>query len=39
MVKPLEGNIHSPNQHGYLEQFIDAKEKYYNEIYERVSHN
>jgi hypothetical protein len=27
VVKPLWGNIHSPSQHGHLEQFINAKEK------------
>jgi hypothetical protein len=32
MVKPLQGNIHGPNQRGHLEQFINAKEKYYREI-------
>jgi hypothetical protein len=27
-----------PNQRGRLEQFINAKEKYYRDIYMRVSH-
>jgi hypothetical protein len=32
MVKTLRGNIHGPNQHNHLEQFINAKEKDYIEI-------
>jgi hypothetical protein len=32
MVNPLQGHIHSPNQRDHLEQFINAKEKYYKEI-------
>jgi hypothetical protein len=32
MVKPLQGNIHSPSQHSHLEQFINAKEKDYKDI-------
>jgi hypothetical protein len=39
VVKPLWGNIHDPSQRGHLEQFINAKEKYYREIYKKVSHN
>ena len=39
MVKPLQGNIHEPSQHGHLEQFINEKEKYYRDIYKRVSRN
>jgi hypothetical protein len=39
VVKPLRGNIHDPSQRGHLEQFINAKEKDYKEIYKRVSHN
>jgi hypothetical protein len=30
--KTPTGNIHGPSQHDHLEQFINAKEKYYREI-------
>jgi hypothetical protein len=29
LVKPLQGNIHGPNQRGDLEKFINEKEKDY----------
>jgi hypothetical protein len=32
MVKTLRGNIHDPNQRDHLEEFINAKEKYYKNI-------
>ena len=32
MVKPLQENIHGPNQRDNLEQFINAKEKDYRDI-------
>ena len=38
VVKPLWGNIHNPSQRGYLEQFINAKEKDYREIFLTIDH-
>ena len=36
VAKSLWGNIHGPNQRGHLEQFINAKEKYYNCILQDI---
>jgi hypothetical protein len=36
MVNPLRGNIHGPSQRNHLEQFINAKEKYYRENLQEI---